>query len=286
MAQHKTNRSPSKGIGRIAVNLAGILSAFAIAFGGLFLVQGRLSLEQKQLLEGGGKVELPQTGTAEAAESVGICLQDSLAEEDLLQLLHSLEQMDEVRPHEPLEGQLTMIQAINRSEAWLEEFFLSYFTSDDLPAKEYKANCYLWAPETAGASPEASPRLSCWTVSLSNQSIDASLTLSAVSGQILDAAVSCSAPASAQNSQDLLTLLDKYALSFGLEEDATLICIEDKDDRAKELSCCQSIGTRGIYAAIKAGNIIFTSTDMNTNAPVYMERFNVHLYLSLEPVIR
>lgn len=277
---------PPKGIGRIAVNLMGILSAFAIAFGGLFLVQGRLSLEQDNLLEGSGLVELPQTVTTEAAESVAISLGDSLTENDLLQLIQNLEQKKEIKPHEPQEGQLTMIQAINCGKAWLEEFFLSDFASNNLPAREYRVNCYLWTPETAGAVPETSPWLSCWTISLSNQNIDASLTLNAVSGQILDASVNFSAPVSYQSREALLTLLDKYASSFGLDGDDVLISIEDKDANARDLLCCQSIGTCGIYAAIQAGNIIFASAGIDTETPLYMERFNVHLYLSSEPKAR
>lgn len=284
--QSPKTKHPPRGIGRIAVNLAGILSAFAIAFGGLFLVQGRLSLEQNKLLEGGGKVELPQTGTAEAAEAATVSLRDSLAEEELLQLVHDLEQREEIKPHEPLEGQLTMIQAINCGETWLEEFFLSDATLNDLPAMDYRANCYLWTPETLEADPEASPWLGCWTVSLSNQNIDASLTLSAVTGQILDASVSCLAPVSRQGSGNLLTLLEKYASSFGLEGDNILISVEDKDANEKELLCFQSIGTRGLYAAIQAGNIIFAIADTDTETPLYMERFNVHLYLSSGPKIR
>lgn len=279
-------KQPPKGIGKIAINLMGILSAFAIAFGGLFVVQGRLSLEQDKLLEGSGLVELPQTVTTEAAESVTISLGDSLTENDLLQLIQNLEQKKEIKPHEPQEGQLTMIQAINCGKAWLEEFFLSDLTSNNIPATEYRVNCYLWTPETAGADPEASPWLSCWTVSLSNQNIDALLTLSAVSGQILDASVSFSAPVAYQSREALMTLLDKYASSFGLEGDDVLISIEDKDANAREPLCYQSIGTCGIYAAIQAGNIIFATAGIDTETPLYMERFNVHLYLSLESKAR
>ena len=262
----------------------GILSAFAIAFGGLFLVQGRLSLEQEKLLESGGVMELPQTITTETAESVVVSLWDSLAEEELLQLVHNLEQKEEIKPHEPLEGQLTMIQAINCGEAWLEEFLMSDMASNGLTAKDYRVNCYLWTPEATGADAEASPWLGCWTVSLSNPNIDASLTLSAVSGQVLDASVNLS-PVLYQGREDLLTLLEKYASSFGLEGDDILISFENKDANEKGLLCYQSIGTRGLYAAIQANNTIFAITDTDTETPLYMERFNVHLYLSSGPKI-
>lgn len=279
------SKQPSKGIGRAAVNLTGILSAFAIALGGLFLVQSRLKLEQERLLEG-GLVELPQTGTGEPAGSVDVPLHGFLAEEELLELVHSLAQREEIKPHEPLEGQLTMLQAIDCGKTWLEEFFLPYYTSYDLPANEYWIDCYLWTPETAGADPETSPWLSCWTVSLSSHKIDALLTLSAVSGQILDASVSCSVPFSLQDKKDLPSLLERYAVSFGLETEDSLIYIEDKDTRANEALYFQNIGSRGIYAALNTKNLVYSTTDTNTNTPVYMERFDIRLYLCQEPAIQ
>ena len=285
MRTDQTNH-PARGIGRAAVNLTGILSAFAIALGGLLLVQSRLKLEQERLLEGGGLVELPQTGTSDPAGSVEVPPYGFLPEDDLLQVVHSLVQKEEIKPHEPLEGQLTMLQAIDCGKNWLEEFFLPYFTSCDLSANEYWIDCYLWTPETAGADPETSPWLSCWTVSLSSQKIDASLTLSAVSGQILDASISCSVPFSLQDRTDLPTLLEGYAASLGLETDDSLISIEDKDCGDNEALYFQSIGSRGIYAAIKTKNLFYSFTDTNTDTPVYMDRFSIRLYLYPEPVIQ
>lgn len=279
------SKQPPKPAGRKAVNFLGILSAFAIAFGGLFLVQGRLRLEQDQILKSGGLVELPQAGAAEAIDSAYVTLGQRLAEEELFQLIDSLEQREEIRPHEPLEGQLSMIQAISHGEAWLEEFILPYLASDALTATEYRASCYLWTPEAAGTDTDSAPWLDCWTVSLTKPDIDATLTLSAVSGQILEASISCSAWASAQKDENMLTLFDRYASSFGLEEGDSLIFIQDKDSPTHSQICYQSIGTRGICAAMETGNVVLTATDTDTDTPLYMERFSLRLYLSKEPVI-
>lgn len=279
MRSRKT-KLPPKSIGRAAVNLAGLSSAFAIAFGGLFLVQDRLSREQKKLLTAGGSMALPQSESAEAG-AADISLRDALTEEKLLQLVRSLEQREDISPHEPLEGQLTMVQAIECCEAWLTEFFLSDFAPENLSSSEYRINSYLWAPE--GSDPEASPWLSCWTISLINQNIDASLTLSAVSGQVLDVSVSCSLPAENQSRERLLTLFDKYALSFGLEEGDFLLSFEDKETETNKLFYCQSIGSRELYAAIQTGNIIYTASGTNPDIAFYRELFNVRLYLSSGP---
>lgn len=268
--------------GSLFINLLGVLCALAIAFSSLFLVQGRLQGEQDKLLAGGGLVELPQIETAGAVEVSDALVLNQLAEEELLQLVYSLEQKGEVRPHEPLQGQLTMIQAMDCGEVWLEEFFLPHFGLNDLFSGEYKISCYLWAPETAGQDIEATPWFSCWTVSISSRNIDASLTLSAVSGQVLDASVSCSAPVPYQDGDSLMTLLGDYAFSFSLEEDYTLFYGGETDSGAKKLPWYQSIGTKGLYAAIQADNIVVSVADSNTY-PLYQEFFNVHLYLCSEP---
>ena len=265
------------------INLLGILCALAIAFSGLFLVQGRLIGEQDKLLAGGGLMELPQietTGTVETEDAYAL---NQLEEEELLQLVYSLEQKGEIRPHEPLQGQLTMIQAMDCWEVWLEEFFLPHFGLNDLLSGEYRISCYLWAPETAGQDIEAAPWFSCWTVSVSNRNINATLTLSAVSGQVLDASVSCSVPVPYQDGDSLMTLLGDYAFSFDLEEDYTLIYGGETDSGAKKLPWYQSIGTEGLYAAIQADNIAVSIAGSNTY-PLYQEFFNVHLYLCSEPV--
>lgn len=267
--------------GRLFINLLGILCALAIAFSGLFLVQGRLIGEQDKFLAGGGLVELPQIETAGAVEVGDTLGLNQLAEEELLQLVYSLEQKGEIRPHEPLQEQLTMIQAMDCGVVWLEEFFLPHFGLYDFLSGEYRTSCYLWAPETAGQDIEASPWLSCWTVSISNRNIDATLTLSAVSGQVLDASVSCSAPVSYQDGDSLMTLLGDYAFSFDLEEDYTLICSGETDSGEKKLPWYQSIGKEGIYAAIQADNIVVSVADSDTNS-LYQEFFNVHLYLCSE----
>lgn len=288
MKVKKFRKSEQGKTGRICINILGILCAFGIAFGGLLLVQGRLLGEQGKLLAGGGLVELPRVGTVEAVQvgeavEAGDALEmKQLTEEELLQLVYSLEHKGEISPHEPLQGQLTMIQALDYSEVWLEEFFLPHFGLSNLLSKEYKTSCYLWMPETAESDPEAFPWLSCWTVSISNQNISVSLTLNAVSGQVLDASVSCSVPVPYQEADSLMTLLGDYAFSFGLEEDYTLIYSGETDSGAKKLPWYQSVGTAGIYAAIQADNIVIAAAGDSGNYPLYEEIFNVHLYLCSE----
>lgn len=269
---------PRKRLKGIALNFLGIMCAFAIAFGGLFLVQGRLNLEQERFLSGGGLVELPQADTVEIAEAESVLVSSLLTEEELLQLAEDLDGQGEATPHEPLPGQLTMVQAIDRGKIWLEEFFLPYFGVETLSAGEYRTSCYLWAPESAGEELEASPWLSCWTISLNSQEINALLTLNAESGQILEATVSSAAPVSYQSGETLLALLGAYTDSFGIKDDYCLIFQKEAGPYY------QSIGTGGLYAAIRADNITVSfAVDAVSDTAVYMEQFYVHLYLCTEP---
>lgn len=241
---------PTEGFGGKIRNLCGILSALAIAFGGWFLVQEGLAREQEKLLDSGGLVELPQTGGTEVTEAESF-VSVQLTEVELLQLVQGMERQGEVQPHEPAQGQLTMAQAMERAMAWLEESFLSRFGLGDTLAGERKVSCYLWAPETAGQDLGDAPWLSCWTVSIRSRDMDAVLTMSAVSGQVLDVSVSCSASVSC-DSDDILALLEEHADSFGLEGDDVLFFVGDTDSAAKGTPLYQSIGTKGIYAAIRA----------------------------------
>lgn len=282
MKLRKPKHSQPKNSGRLLINLLGILTAFGIAFGGLFLVQSGLDREQERLLAGSGLMELPRTGTFEAAEAGDVSLGRLLTEEELEQVRGVLETPGETVPHEPLSGQLSMIQAIECGRTWLEDFFLPHLGINDVPLQECKVNCYLWAPEAPGTETELLPWLSCWTVSLSSRHVEAVLILSAVSGQILEASVNCPSPVEYQEREMLMTLLGDFASSFGMNDDYCIVYSGETESGAKKLPWYQSVGTRGTFAAIQAASIA-TSADTDTGVTVYTEQFSIHLYLSSWP---
>ncbi len=284
MNSQKTSQSPSKRLGGIVINSLGILAAFAIAFGGLFLVQSSLAREKERLLAGGGMAALPQTEAVEAVAAKDLAALRQLTGDELWQLIQIMEQKGETRPHEPVQGQLTMAEAVDCGRAWMEEFFLPRFGVSRLFAEECRISCYLWAPETAGAGTEEYPWLSCWTVSFANQELEAKLLLSAVSGQVLDAKVSYSAPVPWQDGEELTEILTEYASSFGLDGDYCMVYSAETDSGAKKLPWYCSVGDRGIYAALDAGSISMVSSsvvDPETGEAAYAEReyFDVRLYL-------
>lgn len=265
--------------GTTFLNILGILGSFLIAFGGLFLVQGLLAKEETSLLSGDGQIALRQPEAIESEAFGSFSIGEALPEEELLELTKSLKESEEVWPHEPRQGQLSMVQAIQCCRAWLEDFFMPHLGAADFELAEYTASCCLWTPAARESDGEERPWLSCWTVTLSTQSMEATLILNAVSGQVLDASVSCSSPIEYQNSESLITFLGEYASSFGLTDDYTIVYRNESESGAKKLPYYQSIGTMGICAAIQADSIVVTSPENDTNVLVYRELFNLRLYL-------
>lgn len=285
MKTKKEKPSPKRGFGSKFMNFAGIFSGFAIALGGLFLLQEVLDREQEKLLAGSGIVELPRTDDVEQVETGEVSVPAMLGDEELFQLVTCLEHKGEIQPHEPVQGQLTMAQAMEYGLAWLEEFFLRRFGLSESFAREYGVSCYLWSLENEAADGEEHPWLSCWTVSVRSQDIDAALTMSAVSGQVLDASISCSVPVLCE-SDDISLLLLEYAGTFGLEDDHMVTYSDETDFGAKKLPWYRSISTQGLYAAIQADSVATAvsgeDSETETEFVYYEEFFNLHLYLCSE----
>lgn len=253
-------------------NLLSILLSFGIALGGLVLVQSRLLREEADLFRSGGKITFsaPSGGTeSEKSDSVSIAI-TLLSDQELAEAVQNLENGSDIYPHEPLPGQLSMVQAIETGKDWIGDFVLSHFWSR-LPMPEYRADCYLWTPLESNAD----PLFSYWTVNLSSQNINASLILNAVSGQVLDASLSSSLPVEYLEEEPLFSILDDYSASFGLERDNYVISAEKTAQQHGRLY--QSIGKSGTFAAISSDNIANSSAGDSSENPAF---FTLHLYLS------
>lgn len=284
MKTQKRNLSGKSG--RYFINLLGILAALAVAFGGLFLVQSGLAREQERLLEAGGIVELPPpTAEIEIADAEEIMVGRLLTEEELIQITTALSEPVDIRLHEPLQGQLTMVQAVEYAQNWLEDFLIINLGITGLSSGEYRTTCYLWTPEAGQEEQETRPWLSCWSVSLINQEIEAFFLLNAVSGQILDASVGCTAPVEHQSFQDLLALFNAYTSSFGLESANGISGSQVIDNGGIKLPWFQNIGDKGLYTMIQASSVdsVFESSDSGTIVSREIFSIRLSLGLGLEP---
>jgi len=243
-----------------AVNVLGILLAFGVAFGGVFLVQEGLARETAGLLQEGGEVLVPVR--SEASEASGVPGADceeapkKLTEEELLAAVGGLKGTEESYPHEPLQGQLSMAQAIEGGREWLEDFFLPHLEMSGDVLRECRINCYLWTRQVySGTGGQVEDGLiSYWTVGLDGQELDAGLVLNAVSGQVLEASVTVRSPVEYQARDSMAALLLDYAESFGTTEDYVII-----DERSGNMY--QGIGDSGLTAVLKIGEIVVAGAE-------------------------
>lgn len=207
----------------ILLNLCGIVLAIAIAFGGAFALRGRLDAERRELLSGGGKVEIPARTDQTVSQSFGVVdveLKETvLTKEELRQAVLCMEEASEKYAHEPMRGQLSMTEAIQSGMAWIADFFLPRLDREAAVPEECRLNCYLWAGGAGEAGDEApDPMLGYWEVSFSAQELDAVLLLNAVTGQVLQARIALPYAGEERPDEDSLAqLLEDYADSFGIE---------------------------------------------------------------------
>ena len=176
------------GQGHIGVNILGIITAFGIAAGGLFGVRYLLAKEEARLMQGGGEVHILVQGEAVEVQDALEVGNKELSDAELFWAVEGLRDKSEVNPHEPQQGQLSMVQAIEHGKRWMEDFFMPHFGISEHGLEEFKANCYLWSQNIYRNSGE-NDSCSYWTVVLGGKELEAELVLHAESGQILDASV-------------------------------------------------------------------------------------------------
>lgn len=256
MADMREQRKMHKLAGSLLLNGAGILAAFGVAFGGLFLVQASLAREADVLLRSGGMVEVPvqqESMTSWEAGQVEV-VPDQLTQEELKLAVEKLERETEACPHEPWPGQLTLVEAIECGREWTESFLLPHLGMEDYLLPEYSANCYLWAWQSDVEAGEENPVFSYWNVWMSVRGLEIDLTLNAVTGQVLRVVLTAGGqvPVEYQGKDKLAALLADYADSFGLGGHYRIL--DGTDIMASGWQMQQSVG-EGIYASVETSSV-------------------------------
>lgn len=267
------------------VNLLGMASALGIAFGSVFLVQAKLDKEAEILLGGEGMIEIP--AQSYEIETQGVSAEETgerklLAAEELVQVINNLDsETAEVYAHEPLQGQLSILQALECGRVWLEEFFLPHL--GESVSGEYETSCHLWAMREEGAAEEnRNLQFSYWTVTFNNEDIAASLTLNAVTGQVLDAHVSCFFPVEYSENGALMPLLEDYTDSFGLgKEYSYLIVGKDQKPEDGKWGMYQFLEGGELFSVVQAENYALSYVTGSTIV-VQQNIFSIHLYVGTE----
>lgn len=280
-AKNKADISSLPGKTNRLINLSGLLLSFGIAAGGLFLVQTRLEKEENALLQSGGTVtaaaDSAESQKAESTQITGM----KLTEEQIALILDSLESASDIFPHEPGPGQLSMAEAVEYGRTWLDDFFLPHMGTSFSHPVDYKADCYLWTPVQEAAGDKSALSLSCWTVNLSSQEIQAALVIHAVSGQVLSASINCSFPEESASDPEFLSLLQEYGDSFGLGTADFLLSPKDQENaQSPHFAMYQRLGDAGIYAAIETNSIHISIDTSPFEIVEYRGILNLLLYLT------
>ena len=187
--QERHFKALSGKAGAVLTNSLGILFAFGIAFGGLFLVYHRLVREENEFLNEGSRMEVLVQSEAVPVQDTGEeeVVQALLTESQLRRVVEKWETETGAVPHEPWENQLSLAEAAACGREWVENFLLPNIGIEDYKLTEYSADCSLWAWRTDVEEGATDPEYSYWTVFMDARDLTVRLILNAVTGQVLSA---------------------------------------------------------------------------------------------------
>lgn len=279
--QEKRAKALSGKVGAVFANSMGILFAFGIAFGGLFLVYHGLLREENALLNGGGRVEVLVQSEALQAQDSGEeeVMPATLTESQLYRVVEKLAEESGTVPHEPWDNQLSLAEAAACGRGWVENFLLPNMGVNDFELTEYSVNCSLWAWRADVEAGATAPEYSYWTVCMdAGDDLTVRLILNAVTGQVLWAYTSSSLLVEYQEEDKVQELLYAYAGSFGMEEKYILYV----DGEENELRALSRNGSAGIHASVKTSNIALVSAERGYAQSEPMELFTIELKLGTD----
>lgn len=225
-------------------NCLGIMLAFGIALGGLFFVRNMLEESKEVMLSQKGQVEVARLfPEAHASRQERAFLTGN----ELFQIINNMESDKEEYPHEPIEGQLSMEQAVERSKEWVEELCTQYLNAETLlPAEYKKITASLCIKPEEGGMDGHSYLYSYWRITLTGEHMEAELLLNAVTGLALDTAIYSRLPEISFEQINVEELLTVYVDGFGFEEG---------NIERQGTGVYMRLGQEDIYAAVRTVGI-------------------------------
>lgn len=255
------------------ITLGGIFLAFVIAIGGLFIMQGMIHERGDALLSESGSVKAAPI-VDDADRNTDDAEPTTLSQMEIIQILHSLESKETEQPHEPMQGQISMENAIEQAKEWTNHFYTQYLDEETTDTLNYiKINsklCIKQNSEIVGNSSEVLN--SYWTVILETDEIRTEIVMNAVTAQVFRATVTSSSAAYDFSKIDLERLLEDYISSFHINQSKI----------GNEIGgyVYREIEEKELYAITKTGSIIAANKDGNKNG--YEFKNDLTLYLSTE----
>lgn len=171
----------------------GITLSFIIAVGGWVLTSTLIDRKSDTLLSATGSIHVntpPVSPKDTNDDDETPPHRRTLSESQIYKVLQSWEAEIGERPHEPVDGQLSMEQAIDIGKTGLSYFY----EQGIIPAEllEYdKTNAYLCEKQPRGQENYTiNPYYSYWSITFSGENKRVTLVINAMTGQIWEAAIS------------------------------------------------------------------------------------------------
>lgn len=241
--------------------IMGIALSFIIAVGGWVLTSALIDRKSDALLSATGitRVNVLPIEPRAPVNQDGSGVDDSLIEqpkltnEEIIKVLQNWQSEDCDRiAHEPVEGQLSMEQAIEIGKAGL-----SYYNEQGIiPVEllEYenaKIGAHLFENQPGGQTtlslyPALDPYYSYWSVSFSNELMDTVLTINAVTGQIWIADIITHTAVVNFNAASAGIALNAFMSHIGISSDEKTLVKYDEN----EISASQSFAGGMLHAAV------------------------------------
>jgi len=204
---------------------AGVMFSLTIAFCGWILTNTLLDGQETMLLAATGSFHDPSANDETMTANTDL----KLEAEEIAKILGNWNTLGSyTRPHEPVEGQLNMEQAITAAKDGL-----SYLSKQGIIPKEFleekfnRTNASLCQNQPATmdgnkssytmVKVELPPEYSYWDITFDNKKVGVQLTLNAVTGKMWKVHIVSYQDMDTFNNLDLEDLIKMYAAYLGLE---------------------------------------------------------------------
>lgn len=166
--------------------------SFTVVFGGWFLTKEMLNCKETEILVVKGQVSMDVSETDKTQSDTSIQGEfegEVLSEETMAEVLTVWEAGGREVLHEPMEGQMSMEQAIKAGRDWINTLAEKNILSADLLECNFESTNAVLCTLDSKASIEKS-LISYWTVTFENGDVDIVLKIHATSGQVWRAVIS------------------------------------------------------------------------------------------------
>lgn len=214
--------------------------SMTVVFGGWFFTEGMLDRKESELFTQNGKI---LTSTAEIKEEFeGLCL----SEDKIAEILLAWKNGGREVPHEPLEGQMNMKQAINAGRDWIAMLVKNNILPVYMETGSFdKINAVLYNVDTNKLVEEL--LVSYWKITYLKEDVKITLTIHAASGQVWSADI----------------LMDEKNMLYGTCTEQELLAIafpfvsnEKKEIEVENQIFYKILEKGNVYAVIKRDGIV------------------------------